>query len=59
MQSGHWTPVALLLAVLLGACDTAVYETVSVEVAGHAHYTGTATFTLESDDQLGAGFLVT
>jgi hypothetical protein len=29
-----------------------------VEVAGRAHYTGTARFTLEPGDALGGGFLL-
>jgi hypothetical protein len=29
-----------------------------VEVAGKAHYTGTARFTLEDDDTIGRGFLL-
>jgi trans-L-3-hydroxyproline dehydratase len=33
-------------------------EAVIVEVAGRAHYTGTARFTLEPGDALGAGFLL-
>jgi proline racemase len=31
---------------------------VRVEVAGRAHFTGTARFTLEEDDQIGRGFLL-
>lgn len=33
-------------------------ETVSVEVTGRAHYTGTARFTAEPDDMLAGGFLL-
>ena len=29
-----------------------------VEVTGHAHYTGTARFTVEPDDLLAGGFLL-
>jgi len=34
------------------------FPAVTVEVAGKAHYTGTARFTLEEDDQIGQGFLL-
>ena len=34
------------------------FEAVRVEVAGRAYYTGTARFTLEQGDTLGAGFLL-
>ncbi|KAM3920182.1 trans-3-hydroxy-L-proline dehydratase [Leptodactylus fuscus] len=34
------------------------YKAVVVEVSGHAHYTGAASFTLESDDPLKDGFLL-
>ncbi|XP_075699692.1 trans-3-hydroxy-L-proline dehydratase isoform X1 [Rhinoderma darwinii] len=34
------------------------YKAVIVEVSGQAHYTGAATFTLESDDPLKDGFLL-
>lgn len=34
------------------------FPAVTVEVAGRAHYTGTARFTLEDDDQIGRGFLL-
>ncbi|XP_071971894.1 trans-3-hydroxy-L-proline dehydratase [Engystomops pustulosus] len=34
------------------------YKAVIVEVSGQAHYTGTASFTLESDDPLKDGFLL-
>lgn len=34
------------------------HPAVIVEVAGHAYYTGTGTFTLEPDDPLGHGFLL-
>ena len=34
------------------------FDAVIVEVAGRAHYTGTARFTLEAGDELGGGFLL-
>ncbi|MHA1538013.1 MAG: proline racemase family protein [Alphaproteobacteria bacterium] len=34
------------------------HETLSVEVTGRAHYTGTARFTAEPDDMLAGGFLL-
>ena len=34
------------------------YNAVTVEVAGHAHYTGSAEFTWEEDDMLAGGFLL-
>lgn len=34
------------------------YNAVTVEVAGHAHYSGTAEFTFEDGDPLGSGFLL-
>jgi trans-L-3-hydroxyproline dehydratase len=34
------------------------FSAVTVEVGGRAHYTGRASFTLEPDDPLGAGFLL-
>ncbi|KAI7800301.1 trans-L-3-hydroxyproline dehydratase [Triplophysa rosa] len=34
------------------------YRAVVVEVAGHAHYSGVASFTQESDDTLSGGFLL-
>jgi len=34
------------------------HPAVTVEVAGKAHYTGTARFTLEPDDEIGKGFLL-
>ncbi|MGH6959313.1 MAG: proline racemase family protein [Dongiaceae bacterium] len=34
------------------------HPAVTVEVSGKAHYTGTARFTLEADDQIGQGFLL-
>ncbi|MGH0132833.1 UNVERIFIED_CONTAM: hypothetical protein FKN15_050741 [Acipenser sinensis] len=34
------------------------FKAVTVEVAGHAHYTGTASFVLENDDDLKNGFLL-
>ena len=34
------------------------FKAVTVEVGGRAYYTGRATFTLETDDPLGAGFLL-
>jgi trans-L-3-hydroxyproline dehydratase len=34
------------------------FRAVTVEVGGRAHYTGRASFTLEPDDPLGAGFLL-
>ena len=34
------------------------YPAVTVEVAGHAHYSGTAEFTWEEDDMLAGGFLL-
>jgi trans-L-3-hydroxyproline dehydratase len=34
------------------------HEAVIVEVTGHAHYTGTARFTVEADDLLAGGFLL-
>ncbi len=34
------------------------HQTVSVEVTGRAHYTGTARFTAEPDDMLAGGFLL-
>jgi trans-L-3-hydroxyproline dehydratase len=34
------------------------HEAVIVEVTGHAHYTGTARFTVEPDDLLAGGFLL-
>ncbi|WP_127520365.1 proline racemase family protein [Mesorhizobium sp. Z1-4] len=37
---------------------TGPYPAVTVRVAGNAHYTGTADFTLEKDDELGRGFLL-
>ncbi|TRY82796.1 hypothetical protein DNTS_025567 [Danionella cerebrum] len=35
-----------------------VFKAVVVEVKGHAHYSGVATFTQESDDALSGGFLL-
>jgi trans-L-3-hydroxyproline dehydratase len=34
------------------------HPAVTVEVSGKAHYTGTARFTLEPDDEIGRGFLL-
>ena len=34
------------------------HDAVTVEVTGHAHYTGTARFTVEPDDLLAGGFLL-
>ncbi|HYB11683.1 MAG TPA: proline racemase family protein [Alphaproteobacteria bacterium] len=34
------------------------HEAVTVEVGGRAHYTGTARYTVETDDLLGGGFLL-
>jgi trans-L-3-hydroxyproline dehydratase len=34
------------------------HPAVTVEVAGNAHYTGTARFTLEPGDEIGKGFLL-
>jgi trans-L-3-hydroxyproline dehydratase len=34
------------------------HPALTVEVAGRAHYTGTARFTLEEDDEIGRGFLL-
>lgn len=34
------------------------YRAVVVEVAGHAHYSGIASFTQERDDTLSGGFLL-
>src|SRR5215813_9823836 len=34
------------------------HPAVTVEVSGKAHYTGTARFTLEEDDEIGKGFLL-
>lgn len=34
------------------------FKAVIVEVAGEAHYTGENTFTIEDDDKIGAGFLL-
>jgi len=34
------------------------YKAVTVEVGGHAHYSGTAEFTFEDGDPLGGGFLL-
>jgi len=34
------------------------FKAVAVEVSGAAHYTGTATFTLEEDDLIGRGFML-
>ena len=42
----------------LADCDAGAYDAVTVEVTGHAHYTGTARFTVEPDDLLAGGFLL-
>jgi trans-L-3-hydroxyproline dehydratase len=42
----------------LAACRVGPHEAVTVEVTGHAHYTGTARFTVEPDDLLAGGFLL-
>jgi len=42
----------------LADCDVAGHDAVTVEVTGHAHYTGTARFTVEPDDLLAGGFLL-
>lgn len=34
------------------------YDAVIVEVTGNGYYTGTSTFTLEEDDIIGRGFLL-
>jgi len=34
------------------------HDAVTVEVTGHAHYTGSARFTVENDDMLAGGFLL-
>ncbi|MBI1779754.1 MAG: proline racemase family protein [Proteobacteria bacterium] len=42
----------------IGRARSGVHEAVVVEVGGHAHYAGTARFTLEDDDPLAQGFLL-
>jgi proline racemase len=42
----------------LRAAKAGEHDAVIVEVTGHAHYTGTARFTVESDDLLAGGFLL-
>lgn len=34
------------------------YDAVVVEVAGKGHYSGSCTYTLEADDEIGKGFLL-
>jgi len=42
----------------LADCAVGGHDAVTVEVTGHAHYTGTARFTVEPDDLLAGGFLL-
>ena len=34
------------------------FDAVVVEVSGNGHYTGTSSFSLEEDDEIGKGFLM-
>ncbi len=49
---------AAFTGVVTGAAAVGPHPAVLVEVAGRAHYTGEAVFTVESDDPLGRGFLL-
>jgi proline racemase len=50
---------AVFTAELVGQATLAGREAVMVRVGGKAHHCGTARFTIEAGDPLGAGFLVT
>jgi trans-L-3-hydroxyproline dehydratase len=49
---------AIFTGKAVGALRAGDLPAVTVEVAGKAHYTGRATFTLEPDDEIGKGFLL-
>jgi proline racemase len=49
---------ALFTGKALRATKAGRFAAVTVEVGGRAHYTGTARFTLEENDEIGRGFLL-
>jgi trans-L-3-hydroxyproline dehydratase len=49
---------ALFTGKILRETTCGKHPAVTVEVSGKAHYTGTARFTLEPDDEIGRGFLL-
>ena len=49
---------ALFIGKALRETRCGPFPAVTVEVGGRAHYTGTARFTLEDDDEIGRGFLL-
>jgi proline racemase len=49
---------AIFTGKVLRETSAGSHPAVTVEVAGKAHYTGTARFTLEGDDEIGKGFLL-
>jgi trans-L-3-hydroxyproline dehydratase len=46
-------------ARLASRTKAGAFDAVTVAVSGRAHYTGECRFTVESDDELGKGFLLT
>jgi proline racemase len=52
------TGSAIFTGKVLRETSAGSHPAVTVEVAGKAHYTGTARFTLEGDDEIGKGFLL-
>jgi trans-L-3-hydroxyproline dehydratase len=50
---------AVFTGRVLEAAEAGRFAAVRVEVGGRAHYTGNARFTLEPDDAIGRGFLLT
>jgi proline racemase len=49
---------AIFTGKVLRETKTGRFDAVIVEVGGKAHYTGSATFTLEGGDEIGRGFLL-
>lgn len=49
---------ALFTGKAMRATKAGRFDAVTVEVGGRAHYTGTARFTLEENDDIGRGFLL-
>lgn len=54
----YWTELVSYAYLLLKETMCGDFKAVVVEVKGHAHYSGVATFTQESDDPLSGGFLL-